>query len=268
MAHTNQLGASKESARQLEQTLRCNQELLIVFPMEELKEEWRERKMRTAHKFAGYVAPAKDSLTAYRLCRELGIHGRVAVTTAADGRSYVLVKGYPGTRSILTGTRYLPTHPKIVKLAIGRVGLAATVAEGAMLTIVLYVGIDVLDFILDEHVTLAMLSGKMATDLMKVGISSVAAAATGLIATGSMTIAAGPLVIAIFVGTITSFALDAFDDQYGVTGKLAAAIDEYAQELSQRHEEMQKSLGRAPHELERGLIWRMYKWDIDNPQGF
>jgi len=28
------------------------------------------------------------------------------------------------------------------------------------------------------------------------------------------------------------------------------------------------ALGRAPHEIERGLIWRMYKWDIDNPRGF
>jgi len=180
----------------------------------------------------------------------------------------VIVKGYPGMRTMLTGTRYLESNVKVVKLAIGRVGLGACVAEGAILTIVLYVGVDVLEFILEEHVTLAMLSGKLATDLMKVGISSVASLAAGLIVGGLTTVAAGPLVAVILVGTISSLFLDYFDDQYGATNKLAAAIEEYGQELAKEHEEMRKTLGRAPHEIERGLIWRMYKWDIDNPRGF
>ena len=268
MSYTNKIPAGRVNLIALEQMLRRNQEVLIIFPLEELQQEWRQSRIRTAHKLAGYVAPAKDSLTAMQLCRELGIHGRVAVTTAADGSSYVIVKGYPGTRTILTGTRYLTTHPKIVQLAIGRVGLAGTVLEGGMLTIVLYAGIDVLDYILNEHATLAMLSANLATDLLKVGISSVASAAVGLLAGGFTTLAVGPLAAAIFVGIITGFALDYFDKQYGITDKLAALIDEYAHELAKRQKEMQESLGRAPHEIERSLIWRMYRWDIDNPRGF
>ena len=268
MSYTNKIPAGRVNLIALEQMLRRNQEVLIIFPLEELQQEWRQSRIRTAHKLAGYVAPAKDSLTAMQLCRELGIHGRVAVTTAADGSSYVIVKGYPGTRTILTGTRYLTTHPKIVRLAIGRVGLAGTVLEGGMLTIVLYAGIDVLDYILNEHATLAMLSANLATDLLKVGVSSVAAAAVGLIIGGMTTVAAGPLLAAIFVGTGTAIALDMIDRQYGVTERLAEAIADYAQELGKKHDEIKESLDRAPHEFERGLIWRMYKWDIDNPQGF
>jgi hypothetical protein len=213
MAHTSDL----------RQSLERNEERLFVFPLEGLEEEWRQSRLRTAHKFAGYVAPARDSLTAFKICRELGINGRVAVTTAADSRSYVIVKGYPGVRSVLTGTRYLETNVKVVKLAIGRVGLAASIAEGTILTIVLYVGIDMLEYILEDHVTLTMLSGKLATDLMKVGISSIAATAAGLIMGGMTTIAAGPLVAAIIVGTITGWALDEMDKKYGATAQLADA---------------------------------------------
>lgn len=266
MAHPSQLRSSQDVTGALEQMLCRNQELLTVFPMDELKQERLHRKLRTAHNFPGFIAPAKDSLTASQLCRELGIHGRVGVITAADGRSYVIVKGYPGTRTVLTGTRYLATNPKIVRLAIGRVGLSASVAEGSMLTIVLYVGIDVLDFILNEHATLAMLSANLTTDLMKVGISSVAGATLGLIAGAFTTVASGPLIVAVFVATITRAALDFIEDHYGITNNFAKVIDQYAHELAKRHEEMHKSLGRAPHEWERGLIWRMYK--IDNLRAY
>lgn len=82
------------------------------------------------------------------------------------------------------------------------------------------------------------------------------------------TVAAGPLVAVIIAGTISNMILDAIDDHYGLTNKMAEAIDSYGKELAKKHEEMQKSLGRVPHEIERGFIWRMYKWDVDNPRGY
>jgi hypothetical protein len=154
------------------------------------------------------------------------------------------------------------------KLAIGRVGVGAAVAEGALLTIVLYVGIDVLEYILNEHATLSMLSATLATDLLKVGISAIAGAALGLVAGGATAVAAAPLVVAIFVSTGVALVLDAVDSRYGATEKLAAIIDEYARELVEKHEAMQKAVKSAPHKIERGLIWRMYGWDIDNPIGY
>jgi hypothetical protein len=258
MAHTNSLRHSLER----------NEERLFVFPLEGLQEAWRQNRLRTAHKAAGFVAPVRDTMTAYQICKDLGIQGRAAVTTLADGRSYVIIKGYPGVRSVLTGTRYLETNVKVVKLAIGRVGLGAAVAEGAMLTIVLYTGIDILEYVLEDNVTLSMLSANLATDLLKVGIGAVASLAAGLAFGGLSTIAVGPLVAAIFVGAATSAALDYFDSQYGATDKLITAIDECGEKLAQKNEEMQKTLELAPREIERGLIWRMYKWDIDNPRGF
>jgi hypothetical protein len=60
------------------------------------------------------------------------------------------------------------------------------------------------------------------------------------------------------VGTFSSAALDYLDTQYGLTDKLAVAIDAYCKDLSKKHEEIIKSFGSVPHELERSLIWRMY----------
>lgn len=254
--------------QQIKQTLERNEERLYFFPAGDLHEELRQRRLRNAKSAVGLVAPAKDAVTAYKLCRELGITGRVAYTTLVDGRGIVIVKGYPGLRTVLTGTRYLASNAKIVKLAIGRIGIAAGMAEGALLTIVLYVGIDVLEYILSEHETLSMLSATLATDLLKVGISSVAGAALGLAVGGLTTIAVGPLVVAILVATAVSFGLEALDTHYGITDKLADAIDTYAQELVEKHEAMQKAIKSAPHKIERGLVWRMYGWDIDNPRGF
>lgn len=252
----------------IKQTLKRNEERLYVFPFDGLQEEWRQRKLGSVKTAAGLVAPARDAVTAYRICKELGIMGRVAFTTLADGRGIVIVKGYPGLRMVLTGTRYLARNAKIVKLAIGRIGIATSMTEGAVLTIVLYVGIDVLEYILNEHETLSMLSATLATDLLKVGISAIAGAAAGLAIAGFTTVAIGPLVAVIFVGTIVGWGLEMLDSQFGVTDKLADAIDAYAQVLVEKHEAMQKAINSAPHKIERGIIWRMYGWDIDNPRGF
>ncbi len=258
MAHTSQF----------RQTLERNEEILHVFPLEALMEERRHRKLRTSKTLSGYVAPAKDTITALQICKELGITGRVAVTTAANGRSYVIVKGYPGMRSVLTAPRYLESNVKVVKLAIGRVGITKAIAGGAILTIVLYTGIDVLEYILDDHATLSMLSGTLATDLMKVGISSIAAAAVGLALGTLTTIAAGPLIAAIIVGIGINYYLESIDEQYGMTDKLVAAIDRFGQDFAQKRMQLEESLGRKYHEIEREAIWRMYEFDIDNPNGF
>lgn len=254
--------------QQIKQTLERNEERLYIFPADDLYEELRQRRLRNSKTAAGLAAPARDAMTAYKLCRELGITGRVAYSTLADGRGIVIVKGYPGTRTVLTGTRYLAKNAKIVKLAIGRVGVTTSVAQGGLLTIVLYVGIDVLEYILNDHATLSMLSATLATDLLKVGISSVAGAALGLAVGGLTTIAVGPLVVAVLVGTAVSFGLETLDTHYGITDKLADIIDTHAQEFIEKHEAMQKAIKSAPHKIERGLIWRMYGWDIDNPRGF
>lgn len=245
----------------IKQALEKNQESLYVIPLDDLYEEYKQRKLRNSKTLAGLAAPARDSLTANKICRELGIMGRTAVTTAANGRSYVTIKGYPGLRSVLTGTRYLETNPKVVNLAIGRVGLAASIVEGSILTMVLYVGIDILECILNEHSTLGLLSATLATDLLKVGISSIVAAIIGTAIGGTATIAALPLVIAILVGVGTNYILEKIDEQFGITDKLASAIDKQVRKA-------EEEFSRGYSKLESGLLWKLYHININKLRGY
>jgi hypothetical protein len=192
----------------------------------------------------------------------------VAATTAVNGRTYLIVKGHPGLRSVLTGTRYLESNIKVVRLAIGRLGVSMAIAGGAMLTVVLYAGIDLLEYILDDHATLSMLSGTLATDLMKVGISSIVGLIMGLGVGVISTYAALPYVVAIVIGTGTNILLDYIDKTYGLTDKVVAALDKYAQEIAEKKENLEESLDLKYHEIEREVIWRMYKFDIDNPYSY
>ena len=67
---------------------------------------------------AGLGLQLADIRIANQLIEELGLTGK-AVIKEIQGKSYVVLKGYPGLREKLTGTRYLASNPKVVDLAIG-----------------------------------------------------------------------------------------------------------------------------------------------------
>ncbi len=79
---------------------------------------------------------------------------------------------------------------------------------GAMLTIVLYAGIDILEYIFNDHATLAMLSGTLAMDLMKVEISTIVGLIMRLGVGVISAYAALPIGVAMVVGTGTNILLD------------------------------------------------------------
>jgi hypothetical protein len=68
---------------------------------------------------------------------------------------------------------------------------------------------------------------------MKVGIRAIASLSIGLAPGGLTTIAVEPLAVAIVTGKVVSMLLDQFDEQYGATKRLSAAIDKYGQEFAE-----------------------------------
>lgn len=263
---------------ELRQELEENEIVLQVFSVEDLEIEWHHRKRRDGsnQKFdtrfndikdyaAGMVSPARDTRTAIRICKDLGLNGKYIIKTV-DSKQYVIFKGYPGLRNIFTSPRYLANNPKVVKMAIGEAGIKNSVRIGGTITIVLFAGMNLLKFVLDQS-TLAELVGTMATDLIKVGISSIVAEAVAIGVGGTAACAAGPLVVAIVVGLLVSFGLNYVDEQFGLTDKLVIIIDQYFQEFSRKKEELEKSLGRKLYELEREAVYRALRFDIANPFG-
>lgn len=169
---------------QLRKELEENEIILQVFPLDDLVEEWQRKKQvelkpytnfKNMKNAAGLVSPVRDSMTAMRICKDLGLNGKYIIKTVGS-KQYIIFKGYPGLRDIFTAPHYLANNPKVVKMAIGEAGIKNSVRIGGTITIVLFAGMNLLEFVLDQS-TLAELVGTMATDLIKVGISSIVAEA-------------------------------------------------------------------------------------------
>lgn len=217
----------------LVQTMRDNETVVQVFPADELLLEWEKLRNPTRN-LANFVAPALDAATLAKLTRELGLFGK-SITQKVGQKTYIIFKGYPGQRKILRGTRYLATNPKVVRLAIGPKGVLKSVRGGAVLTAVLFTGINILEYLFRDSVALHTLLGTLSSDLVKIGLASVCAALAGL-AVGSATIVAGvagaPLFAAIAVGVLVGFTLDTIDERLGATKALIEFYESIGIELT------------------------------------
>ncbi|WP_404365563.1 hypothetical protein [Marinobacter sp.] len=239
--------------RQLQSTINANPEELHIMSLDEFREI--AQKLRTTasdsinpHTAAALVSPAQDILLARALINEVGLTGR-AVTKNVNGTTYVILKGYPGLRQKLTGTRYLSTHPKIVDLAIGQKGVNRNLIKGTRLTIYLTVPVNVLQYLLDEEATLTQLIGRTATDLTKIGLATLVGSGAAFAAGAVTTVAAGPLIAAVAVGVATGFTLDYLDGKFGVTNALIAAMET-------AHDRTIGEVSRQVYRFERSLIER------------
>ena len=177
---------------------------------------------------AGLGLQLADIRVANQLIEELGLTGK-AVIKEIQGKSYVVLKGYPGLREKLTGTRYLASNPKVVDLATGTKRVSGTMISGARLSIFIAVPMTVLQFLISEQSTLLRLVGTIASDLVKIGLSTIIASAAGMAAGAITTVAAGPIVAAIAFGIATAVTLEYLDRTFGVTDALINAMEKAKQ---------------------------------------
>ncbi|MET1254958.1 hypothetical protein [Aliikangiella maris] len=239
--------------QKLVQELQKNEQVLQIVAVEDLEKEYQARK----NKFksgAAYVAPIKDAVAAGKIIKEFGIKATKVVIKQYAGKKYVIIKGYPGARNVLTGTRYLASNPKVVRMAIGPKGIVKSVKGGFAITVVLSVGIEVFDYLIRDTATLSHLLGTVTSDLIKIGISTIAGAVAGL-AVGSAaiigSIAAAPLIAAIAVGVMTGIVLDKIDSHFGATKALIQAYDN----IGVRLREIKWEFNRNMRFLEENPQW-------------
>lgn len=203
----------------------------------------------TARIGANYAAAVLDAHTALKLINDLGIDGKVALKSV-NGKQYIIFKGYAGNRSIFTAARYLANNPKVVDMAIGKIGVNRAIVSGARLTIFLVVPLNVLNHILNDQQTMSQLIGATATDLVKVGAASAIASIAATAAATLTTLAAGPIIVAVVVGVATALTLDALDKQFGVTDALIKALDD-------AYDNTVGEFGRQLNQVERRLKWQI-----------
>lgn len=212
---------------------------------------------------APYISPILDAHTLTLVCKDLGLTGRFK-TKIINGRQYIIFKGHAGLRKLFPGTKYLANNRKIVRMAIGALGIKSMVKGGAWLTICITVPLTILECFLKDEFTMSALIGNVASDLTKIGIASIMAAIGGLIAGGMTTMASAPILVTIVIGLAVGWGVEGLDKRFQLTDKLVAALEELAEQIAA----LENTMGRKLHEGERSLIWRMTGgFDISDPLG-
>ncbi|WNO08048.1 hypothetical protein [Teredinibacter sp. KSP-S5-2] len=202
---------------------------------------------------ASYYASADDVVTLTKLVGDLGGIGARAYIKTYAGKPHIILKGRPGLRTVLTGTRYGIQNPKVIAMGLGKSGAVNAVKTGGVLTIVLLTAFRVVDYFLTDQATLTQLIGILATDVVKVGISVGASIAAASFA-AAFSIAIGPIVAAIFVGVVVSVALESLDRKYGLTDKVISGLDELERGTKARIELAKKNIIRGGSEIANSVL--------------
>ncbi len=239
--------------QEMRRTIKRNKHEVYILSLEEIdnvfkcnasgkyvKDQWVKLKNKVEFS-ANYTAAGKDTVLLAKLIGDLGYGGTKAYLKRYGGNTHIILKGYPGLRKILTGTKYGIQNAKVIKMGLGKYGAVNAAKVGGVLTIILLSTYRVIDYFLKDNSTLNQLVGTLATDVVKVGLatgasvlagSSVAALGVALssgTATGAIVggiVAIGPLAAVIVVGLITSYALSYADEEFRITENVIAVLDE------------------------------------------
>lgn len=190
-----------------------------------------------------YGTNIKDVVTTSKLIVDLGGFG-IQATTYFNHKGTELIKltGYPGIRKVLNAPVFAAKNPKVVDLGIGKYGLNNSIVQGARLTFYVAAAFRTLDFILNDEASLTKFIGSLATDVVKIGLSSGAAWIGGTIATVFFASALAPVVVAVTVGFIAAVGLNALDEKFGLTNKLIELIEKSQQDIVQKVGDLQQGI--------------------------
>jgi len=235
---------SDQEKKKLKQQIKSNQHEVFVVSIEEMdaivksspkgnlphiKNAWQKLKGK-AEVGASYYASADDLRTLSKLVGDLGGVATKAYVKSYGGKPHIILKGHPGLRRVLTGTKYGIKNPKVITMGLGKAGAIHAAKSGGILSIVLLSTYRVADFFLTDNATLSQLIGSLATDVVKVGITTGASIAAA-VAMGGFSIAVGPIFAVVVIGFGVSWALGVADERLGITDRLIDGLDELGADI-------------------------------------
>ncbi|WP_226878176.1 hypothetical protein [Enterobacter hormaechei] len=174
--------------------------------------------------------------------------GSIGITATVfinhKGTRLIKISGYAAIRKTLNAPVFAEMNPKIIEAGIGKFGLKKSIIQGAILGFIYVSVIDTIDFILNDETTLAKFLGTLATDIVKVGVTSAALYAVGLY-TMSAYIVLNIAVVLVF-GAGLAWVLNTLDRKYHITDSLvefmAPYIESAQQEFVERSREISNDL--------------------------
>ena len=214
-----------------------------------IKNAWQQLRTKT-EAGASYYASADDIRTLSKLVGDLGGFTTKAYIKTYGGEPHIILKGHPGLRKVLTGTKYGIRNPKVITMGLGKAGAIHAAKSGGILSVVLLSAYRTADYFLTDYATLSQLIGSLAADVVKVGVATGAsiAAASAVVSMG-FTVAIGPIAAVVLVGIGTSMALGALDEHYGITDRIIAGLDDISADVVRSVEGVKQSFYRNTGEL-------------------
>jgi hypothetical protein len=181
---------------------------------------------------APYVSPILDSGTLALVCKDLGLGGR-AIPKVIDGRQYIAFVQTTGSRTIFPRTIFSVKNSKVITMGIGALGIKNMAARGGILTIYLTVSLTILEVFLNDHATCYDLMGKLASDVITVGVPALIGMLAGL-SVGVLTTAVfWPIIVTIGVGVFAGITFTALDENYRLTEKMTEIFEAMGEQIKQ-----------------------------------
>lgn len=177
---------SEKEKKALKQQIQANQHEVYVVSVEEMdaiiksspkgskpsvQAAWQKIKSKLSMG-ASYYASADDAVTMAKLIGDLGGAGARVYIKTYGGKPHIVLKGHPGLRTVLTGTKYGIKNPKVITMGLGKAGAIQAAKSGGILSVILLSAYRIADYVLTDEATLSQLIGSLATDVVKVGIAT------------------------------------------------------------------------------------------------
>lgn len=202
-------------------------ELIVIVTADEAIEAIKHFSLSVDDEYLLRFGPTiKDSVVSANIIRKLGGMGvRATAFRNSAGTLCYKLNGYAGLRQLLKAPVFSATNAKLVEVGIGSLGRSKAFRAGARFCFFACAAVRTLDYILNDETSLAEFLGPLATDVVKIGITT---AVTSVIVTA---VAAGtslvvvPIAIGVFVGFAIGELLSYLDDEFGITTKLCELLE-------------------------------------------
>lgn len=199
----------------------------------------------------GKVITPADMQAFTRILHSLGIRTALAEYKIIRGTPNIILKGYAGLRNQLRRPYYPLDHAKVVTLGIGTKGLQQVARGGAVLSIITTVGLEVVDYMLKDHKTMADLIGGIGVEVVKSGVALGAGYSLGMIlmGTGTVFMAVLPLGAMIIVSVFVGSYLNSYDNHYQIKDSVIQALNNVPSNLKAGIYKLEQGVTKRLHEI-------------------
>ncbi|SBS39783.1 hypothetical protein MSP8887_04003 [Marinomonas spartinae] len=142
-----------------------------------------------------------------------------------NGWQYVSFKGNPRLRNIITRSRYLLTHTKIINMGIGIQGLKSGAVGGFYIGVLFSTTLDTINWIFKDNYRWTNWLGTVSTDIVKAAIGAAATALAIAFAAVLFPSVVIGFIAGVVVGLYVGFKLNEFDKIHHMTDKVINALN-------------------------------------------